>query len=320
MTHIVRSLQPSDAAALSACIERCYGDTYPNSDFYDPQVLTREIAEGTLRSVAAVTPAGEVVGHTSFALRDPEACVVEAGVTVVDPACRGQGLLAELGAALHARCSEEGFAGFVHYPTTAHELMQRSSVGFGGVETGVMLAYVPAETDYVAVGQPAGRLATTVAYQPIAPLRERAVLLPERHAALLESLYSEIGAPRTGGQARGARKMSSLRSSRSAREKILRVMVGDAGDDLGHVVASLCDGADVAHVDLLLDDPGVERAVEGLAELGFFFGALLPEFGRTDVLRLQRLAGQPPSAFRPQLANPGARRLLAYIDEDRITA
>ncbi len=318
-----RRLKPADAAGLRHCFERCYGLSYPHGNFYDNAALARRVESGDLRSVIAVAPGGEIVGHTGLFRRHPNAAVVEAGNMIVDPGYRGSGVLRLLGEALVERCREEGFAGFIHYPTTAHEVMQRTSIRFGGVETGVMLAYVSEETDYreVEVDQPDGRLAVTVVYQPIGELSARSVTLPKRHRALLERLYTELSAPRTPRAAHAPAGPSSLSISHTPKEGLLRISVEEVGEDLAELIEALPDqqaAAPLAQADLRLDDPGVEAAVEVLADLGFLYGALIPEFAPCDVLRLQRPREATPATFEPKLANDGARRLLDYINEDRL--
>ncbi len=317
-----RQLEPADAEGLTRCFERCYGDSYPTKDFYDPGALARMIGSNRLRSVIAVADTGEIVGHTGLTVRHRQARVPEAGNTVVDPAYRGSGVLRELGIALVERCRKDGFAGFMHYPTTAHEVMQKTSLRFGGVETGVMLAYVPAETQYVEVevDQPAGRLAATVVYQPIGTLTEQDVLLPERYAALLAGLYTSLGAPRGRGATRKPRERSSVGTTYNAKRSLLHLSVDGIGEDLGTLISELPAeqaAATLAHVDLPLGDPGVGPAVDLLVELGFFYCGLLPGFAAGDVLRLQRLNGEAPSSYRPDLANESARRLLDFIKADR---
>ncbi len=54
------------------------------------------------------------------------------------------GLKGRLGLALGEVLVSEGAVGFIHFPTTAHPVMQRALLSAGGRETGVMLAYLPA--------------------------------------------------------------------------------------------------------------------------------------------------------------------------------
>jgi hypothetical protein len=335
-------LRPADAAALVACFRRCYGDTYSSEDFYDADKLARRIESGSLRSVVAIADDGALVGHTGLTARHPNARAIEAGNTVVDPAHRGGGLLARLAAALTDLCVTDGFVGYVHYPTTAHEIMQKASVRGGGVETGVMLDYIPDDTDYRAIERRSGRLAATVVYQPIASAAPRTVLVPRAYRERIAQVYMMAGLPRTliDADAAAARlapnacdrpeartapaddplaaRASDAVATLHARRDLLHVHVARSGADL--VSRIDLDGARIAHVDVRLNDRSLGAAVAQLRSVGFVYCALLPEFADTDVLRLQRFARIDGTTFGPALANPDAQRLLALIRDEYSTA
>lgn len=317
---LVRELEPADAAGLSRCIERCYGETYFAAEFYDPERLAELLDSGRLRSVGGVTEAGEVAGHTGLTVRHPSASVIEAGFTIVDPDYRGSGLLRGLGIALVELCRKHGFAGFMHFPTTAHEVMQKTAVRFGGVETGVMLSYAPADLDFVGVDRPSGRLAATAVYQPIGTLPPREVMLPERHAQLLEQLYAKLEAPRKlrhadpeHGDAPADSRARTVVNERQGLVHIAFELLGGEPGARAEAAIAQHPSASVIQVDLPLGDPAVGVAVEQLAALGFRYCCLLPDFADGDVLRLQRLPAGDHSALHPALANDGAKLLLAYI-------
>ena len=318
-TPSVRELRPLDAASLSACFRSCYGDTYPADVFYNVERLAATIESGQLRSVVAVTTAGRVIGHTGLTIRHPEALAIEAGNTVVDPDYRGHGLLGRLGAALTDLCSQAGYVGYLHYPTTAHEIMQKRSVSGSGVETGVMLAYIPAETDYRAAARTGGRLAATVVYQPMAGRTppSRTLYLPARYQNLLTSLYSTLDLPRHfATAARSDIPKSQIRERFQPRRGLLHLHVLSLGSDLGGLVSQLRDQhqPQIVHIDLPLDAAGMDQEIDDLIDLGFCFCALLPEFAHTDVLRLQWLADNDPALRSPELVNSGARVLLNRIN------
>jgi GNAT superfamily N-acetyltransferase len=311
----IRRLRPDDAAALSACFERCYGRSYATPLFYDVDALRATIAARELRSVVAVVGT-RVVGHTGLTVRHLRARAIEAGNTVVDPDFRGGGLLGRLGGALADLCRQQGYVGYVHYPTTAHGIMQARSVAGGGVETGVMLCYIPADTEYQAIDRPPGRLAATVVYQPFARAPHRVTQLPQAYPWLAD-LYTRSGIERTfrrhGGALGG---VSRLVSRMNERRGLLHIDCETPGADLAAVVSTLLAELRpaVAHVDVDLSTLTADAAVEALRRIGFFYCGLLPEFGDADVLRLQWLADDDPGSA--ELANPGARAILARILED----
>lgn len=327
----IRRLLSGDAPALGDLFRRCYGDTYGSSEFYDAQELARRIETGSLRSVVAVDESDAVLGHTGINVRDGAALVCETGNTVVDPAKRGQGLLKRLAAGLTELVRLEGFAGYVHYPTTAHPIMQRASVANGGVETGVMLSYVSADTRYQAIDDTRGsenqRLAATIAFQPLVDAPARMVRLPAKYEGLIKGLYvagglsrETVPLERDNTSAAGSRASTDV--SYVARRGVLHCRVGRSDRErFDSVLARLQSALEnhnpaVAHVDLPLDCPSIDAQVSQLNSLGFFIAGLLPEFAHTDVLRLQRLAVADENALAPELANPEARLILHHAVED----
>lgn len=310
----VRPLTADDADALTACFRRCYDDSYVVGFFYDPSAIRERIADGRLCSVVAVAPDGQIVGHMALTVRHPQARTVELGNTVVDPDYRGHGLASRLAAALVDVCRTRAAVGFHHYPTTAHAIMQKLAVEAGGVETGVMLAYIPAGTEYKELSGAAAaqRLAVVVVYQPLAPAPPRRVFLPPRWADTLQTLYRRAGLERQCGIAQAAAdgSRSELAIGFDARRGLVRIDVARIGADLPQLVGdSLRErAAAVTHVDLPLGDAGAPAAAEALRAQRFLFCALLPEFAEQDVLRLQHLR-EPPAM--PDLVYPEARELLA---------
>ena len=317
----IRPLEVADAASLVACIRRCYGETYPGEGFDDVGRLAERIASGRLRSVVAVAPDGAVVGHMGLSLGADGGLTAEAGNTAVDPEHRGHHLAARLAVALMALAREGGLVGFHHYPTTAHPVMQKLSVQGNGVETGVLLDYIPGGTRYLGFAgrAPEARVAVVAIYEPLAPAPARRVWLPPRHRQLGRWLYARAGFERDLADDASALPPApaELGDQLEERRGLLRIAVERLGADLAAQVESRLQARpDVpVLVDLPLDEPAAPAACEALAGLGLFYGALLPEYRPTgDVLRLQRPAAGIPAL---DLATPGGRALLAYSERDR---
>jgi len=323
---LIRPLAAEDAPKLARCFERCYGDSYVADFFYDPARIQSRKAEGLLRSVVAVDAFGDIVGHMGLTLRRPGALTADAGNTVVDPRYRSQGLVARLGAGIFEFCRQAGLVGFHHYPTTAHPIMQKLAVQGGGVETGVMLEYIPAGTRYreLVEGAAEGRTAVVVVYQPLADALARDVFLPQRYAKTMTSLWERAGLRRWPRDPAASLPPAPalLESIRDARRGLVRLEVEIAGADLCErvTVANKGAGAEIVQVDLRLSDPSVSVAVEALRPEGFFFCALLPEYRDGDVLRLQRLPDAAGGPVFPELATAGGRALLDVIARDRAEA
>ena len=141
----IERLGPSDAEGIVDCFRRVYGDSYANPVFQDAAALAALMSGESVNCVGALRSDRIVVGHMAMTLH-PGASSAELGNTVVDPQVRGEGVAWKVGAELSKWCIELGYSGFLHYPTTAHHIMQRQSV-VAGFETGLMLGYIPVETD-----------------------------------------------------------------------------------------------------------------------------------------------------------------------------
>jgi hypothetical protein len=298
----VRSVTPADAPVVTACLVRCYGDAYPKRWMYDAADLSARLADGRYRGVVA-TATGTVVGHIGFTRPGPAATVVQAGTTIVDPAHRRGGLMTRMAALLSEQIVAGGAAGFVHFPTTAHQVMQRASLRGGGCETGVLVGYLP------------GRLAVTAVYQPLAPAPPQAVHLPARYADLIAGLVQQAGLARTTrAWAPPAGDTHRTRGTDAGRG-LARIALHRIGADVAAALAAELSTVDepLVHVDLPLHEPGVDAAVTALRGERFAFGAWLPGWAGHDVLRMQRLRDATPAELAPDLYSAPAKRMMAGI-------
>ncbi len=312
----IRAMVSADSVGLSDCIRRCYGSAYANRLMYEPTVLAEQLSSRAYRGVVAVRGT-DIVGHIGYNFPTPSATVVEAGTTVVDPAYRGAGLLGRLAQALRDDIIADRAVGFLHYPTTAHTVMQKASLRSGGRETGIMLAYLPPEARDLAIGGSGeDRLAVTVVYQPLSEAPAQAFYLPDLYGGLITDFAKHLQLCRTsaGGHSNptGATRLRQVTDQHSRRD---RFMVDRIGDDFSERITLAIEGSDagVSHVDLSMDQPEVHHAVEQLRKLGFAFCAWLPGWNESDVLRLQFLKGLTTGELYPNLHSPVAGQLAALI-------
>ena len=106
------------------------------------------------------------------------------------------------------------------------------------------------------------------------------------------------------------------------RRGLARIEVEAAGPDVGAAVAQrlreLClHRMDVIHLDLPLGNRTAMAAMDAFTELGFFFGAVIPELRAGDVLRLQYLNNIDLDLKRLVLYSDEAKLLLQAILADR---
>jgi hypothetical protein len=310
---VLRRAVPDDAAGIVGCVERCYGATYPRVEFYDPALLARRIAARNHEAVVAYV-GRRLVAHMGWRRLPDNPHVAEAGTTVVAADVRGHGLMNDMAVMLMDLCRADGLLGFVNFPTTAHLTMQRRSLAARGRETGLFLSYMPARTADRSIGKPStGRLAVTVAYEPLQPSPRQDIFVPGPYRALVVELAGELGLERQIGA--GALALPSGPSRfehvHDADRSIDRYSVRRVGSDIAAITRAAT--ADVHHVDLPMDDPAIGPAAETLRAEGFVYGAWLPLLAATDVLRLQRVRTPTADTYSPLLLSPRAHELLAMI-------
>lgn len=321
----IRALRVSDCPGLTACLLRCYGDGYYKKSLYDAPHTAALVQGGHYAGVVALLD-GQMIGHIGLTRAMPNAIVFEAGTTIVDERFRGAGVMGQMAGGIRQWLLAQGAVGFMHFPTTAHTVMQRVSLVHGACETGVLVACIPSSMRDSALGGPLGqRLCVTAVYQPLAASASQDIYLPESYAAMILDWAQQLGLFRVRvdsarpSEVHGSTQLQAsqtlMASQFDAARGIVSVAVHCCGADLAQRVYETpqwYDGA-IFHVDLPLNDPGTPAAVHALRTKGFVFGAWLPGWKGHDVLRMQRVVDATASELAPQLYSEPAKSLMGLV-------
>lgn len=300
----IRELRDEDVPGVVRCVYRCYGYSYLDPDMYRPSTIRARVRAGRLRSVVAVEPGGDVVGHCALTFGRTGDPVPEAGKLVVDPRYRGHHLAERLAEVRLGVARELQLPGIWAECVTNHPYSQREFAAFGGVETGLLMGVTPAAVTMEGLPNDGGGrhslMAMWAAVDGTPPSR---VNLPRRHEPLIAAMSIRSGQERTFDTTVVAPTCPHTKMSAS-----VDVVAGDGwirieevGTDLLARVAHELDAMSVddlasVQLDVPLSDPGAAWAIEGLESLGVFFGAWFPGYlgaEHGDVLRLQRVADRP---------------------------
>jgi hypothetical protein len=218
--------------------------------------------------------------------------------------------------------ASEGSTGFIHFPTTAHAVMQRASISAGGRETGVMLAYLPPEARDLRIGTPAqARLAVTVVYQPLVEAPPQAIHLPQRYRRIVLEIAEEVGLTRTAAPTSLSTNVETvLDSSFDASRGLQQISIDRIGAGVAEKVTGLMSSAaaTLVHVDLPMNDPSIHDAVEQLRGVSFAFAGWLPGWSGHDVLRMQYLASPSTVELAPSLYSAEAAALMDMIRSELV--
>ena len=321
----VRSLTPGDAPGLARCVYRCYGYTYANDFLYYPDQVLSLIERNLLRSFVGVSPGGEVVGHSGIIRDHRESRVAESGLAIVDPRYRHHHLLESIKSHQVQAIRDLDLVGTYADAVALHPITQKANVAIGARETGLLLAEIPEFTTFRGFDEaPRQRGSVVVYYHSVGEAPARELFVPPRYRDLLESIYQRLGLKRTLSDPKPppASGPSAVHLDVRERRGLARIEVEAAGPDVGAEVAQrlreLClHRMDVIHLDLPLGNRTAMAAIDAFTELGFFFGAVIPELRAGDVLRLQYLNNVDLDPNRLVLYSDEAKLLLQAILADR---
>lgn len=326
----IRPMVPADAEGLARCVYRCYGYTYLDPLMYRPDHVRRALRSGLMRSIVAVTPGGEVVGHIAMTFERGDDPVPEGGKLVVDPRYRGHHVAERLAAERRRLAGELGLPGVWAECVTNHVFSQREVLGSGGGEVGFLIGATPASITMADLEDEAvGRHSLLAMFVPLAdePPDEPAVVHVRPHVAELVAdmavrLGLERGIDATGTGAAPASAATTLSTSVSGEAGTAHVRLGSVGEDLLDRLDAELDGLasfDLAavHLDVPAWEPSGAWAQEQAARLGFFFGAWLPSFAPGgDVVRMQRIGSHPVDVAHAQCARSEGEAVRDAVVED----
>lgn len=296
----VRRMTPDDAPALIRCLYRCYGYTYPLSQMYDARHVRHALETGSMHSVVAVTPSGEVVGHAALVFAAPGDRAAEAGRLIVDPRYRGHQLAERMGVLRRHDAAALGIAGTYAKAVTNHTASQKNQLKLGGREVGCILGMAPSSLQMEGglSGPAAGRRSQVVYYTNVSLTPDATVSAPAHLAQFVTSAAERLGVSRVvdGGLVTPTTRHTHLRTEADGASGFAEIRLLALGADLAtrvlHELASLSAmHVEFTALDVDASDPSAAWAITELERLGFAYAAWLPDHTASgDTIVLQRVA------------------------------
>jgi len=298
----VRLMTSADADGLVQCVFRCYGYTYPNSSMYQARAIRRQLESGSMISVVAVAPSGEVVGHVGCTFDRPGDVIPEAGKMIVDPRYRGHHLAERLSLARAEIAAQRDIPGMWSECVTNHPASQRVAIERGAAEVGLLIGSCP--PNIAMIGMPheeSIRHSFLAVFTPTGPLPAAPLTVPGYAAEHVTTLAGRLGIQRElrTESVEPTKGRSRMSSSASAVAGAVEIRVQVIGRDIAEQVADVLDdhlpmAPTAVHLHLPATDPAAAWAAAELERLGFAWCAWTPAFLPTgDSIRLQRVNDHP---------------------------
>ncbi len=304
--------QPRYAEAFARCYHQVYRDTFPMKYVYEPGQVCAAVERGDLLSFLAVTPRGEVVGLTSAFHFGPNRRAWEVGGTMVIEAYRKGDIARPLIEQILGGCRASQ-PDALYGTTVCNHIYTQFAGRKSGFRPGAL------DLDGFVNFEGAEAVETSILFLFTVYNREpRTLHLPARYAGIAREIFQVMQVERTLVSADAAPTGASVVQVQPL-SRSLRLTVATIGADLPAVVAAALAGhppSPAVQICLPLEQAAAPWAADWLRAAGFFFGGILPLWAESDCLVLQRTL-RPPAFEKIALYDPFAKRLLAFIREDR---
>jgi len=295
ITPEIRLLTVGDIPQLINCIKRCYGDSYPFHEMYDPAALQKLVDDKLMHSVVAQHPDGHLIGHCALTFDSTSNTAPEAGKMIVDPDFRGHHIAESMAQKRIEIAKELDLVGFWTDCVTNHPYSQDEMIAFGAQETGVLLGAAPSREMAGLQNFTDTRMSFLSCYLPLKE-NTNTIYLPKNHLDFVGDLAKKIKVDRIIAES------SVLGSGESEYSvavnpvtQMANIKVQHIGEDFASAITAelaKLESQNLAFtmLNLPISQEAAALAFTQLEGMGFFWGAWLPNYSaQGDVLRLQRL-------------------------------
>ncbi len=322
-TFTLRPFVYGDESSVIECVREEYGDTYYRREYYDEELLRKEVESGKLLLFLACCK-DEVCGFQSLIQFAPKETRIEAASQIFKKAYRGYGLPFELvkytyeiARDYHPSCI---YASTVVFHNITQGMCER--VGMIPVAFNLGSHLTSAMHNSYKLGD-SEKYAQAILVLPVDKLDAGRVYIHPDICQKAEKLYSDLGVAAdivTSCEDTDGSAESSFDVSVNEREQSISITVLRIGSDLlekiKEIQASHSGKYWTIQLILPVDRPEAIPAYENLRGAGFYFVGLRPICSETEQIYLQ-YTGDVYFDFDDFQLTEGFQKLLSMIIKDR---
>ncbi len=297
----VKMMRIDDVKKLVRIVYKCYGYTYANEFMYYPEQVEARIKSGMMKSFATYNSDKDIVGHLALSLDGVDAKSAESGVAVVDPRYRGHGLFKKMKRYQMNYAKSNNIVGIYSEAVTVHPFSQKGGIELGACEVGFLLGYSPGDVSFQDISdkEKPRRQSVAILYTPINEYNFSNLFIPTTYEELIGGICNKIN---FNGEVivSDSYDLSNINSDGQINLFVRPdhnqafLIVDEYGqntiDQIHYNLKQLClHRIDCIYIDLPLNNPATGYFANRFRELGFFYGAFIPQLRIGDTLRLQYL-------------------------------
>lgn len=291
----MRLAKTSDLKSIVRCLYEVFGYNYSAASMYSPVDMAERMKSKVYKGIVCTNTKNEVVGHIGMVKTHPDDSICESGMAFVAPQYGKRGLFSNLKNALIEQAAKDKLRGVFSSAVTTHPFTQKANIALGCVETGLELAYVPADFQSVVSGTKGERQTVMNYFIATSYTDCRDIYVPSAHKSIIEKTYRLLKIERNfldnGITPIAEHSEYSYTFRVDWNQSICQMpMIGKDFEVCvkRNLLRGMSEGMHVFYIQLSLNDPAIEYATSVLESMGFSYSGIMPyELHNADTIHFQ---------------------------------
>lgn len=296
--YLVTPATSEDAEDIAKLIYRSYRYSYPKEDLYFPRRIETAIHNEYKYGTIVRTESGRPVGYFAV-VKSTDSMIGEVTEAVVSPRHRNRGLMKKMMLNLIEMSHSRGLSGLFGMAMTNHLFSQKVNSRYGFKSTALIISKTGKRTLKGMEKSQLDMVSVILDFLALTKQWQRPPCLPKDYAGLFSEIYDQFEEPEESpekqNQSRSKSKQTDMSLSINYESQSALITVKTYGSTfMGSCMRMLKSTEELTltslYIDLPLDDPYIDSAINWLKEQQFILSGLVPFFHQEeDYLRMQRL-------------------------------
>ena len=296
--YLITPATSEDAEDIAKLIYRSYSYTYTKEDLYFPKRIETAIKHEYKFGTIVRTESGGPAGYFAV-IKSTDSLIGEVGEAVVSPNHRSRGLMTKMMNELIKMSKQRGLMGLFGMASTFHIISQKVNEKYGFKSTALIISKSPRKL-YKGMATEASQVVSVVMdFLPLTKLWRKPVILPDAYEEILSELYAQFSGQNrtiTSGKATAVEHdQTDLALTINYETHNVLITVKQYGKTFQTSYMRLFRSIEelninAIYIDLPLNSPRINAAIEWLRGQGFIFSGLMPLFHQeSDHMRMQKI-------------------------------
>lgn len=296
--YLITPATSEDAEDIAKLIYRSYSYTYTKEDLYFPKRIETAIKHEYKFGTIVRTESGGPAGYFAV-IKSTDSLIGEVGEAVVSPNHRSRGLMTKMMNELIKMSKQRGLMGLFGMASTFHIISQKVNEKYGFKSTALIISKSPRKL-YKGMATEASQVVSVIMdFLPLTKLWRKPVVLPHAYEEILSELYAQFSGQNrtiTSGKATAVEHdQTDLGLTINYETHNVLITVKQYGKTFQTSYMRLFRSIEelninAIYIDLPLNSPRINAAIEWLREQGFIFSGLMPLFHQeSDHMRMQKI-------------------------------